>query len=152
MCSLLRALHKNGEVGQDGRELPDEVIWGLRDLEAPCVAAQVEHPSLARVTMDCGSTPESMSWRGVELTDDLTLLAAELRAHGEHQNWMIRAQAAQIAHLISALHLAGSERDHYHRLYQEERNRVARVASDDQSVTGTDDRSVMQANSGKGSG
>jgi len=122
MCYLLRALYRSGQVGLDGQELPDEVIWGFREYRAPCTAVQTEEQALAQAGIDLGATAASASWRTVELTDDLVLLAAEMRRHGERQTWLMRTQAAQIVQLTHALQVARSERDHFQRLYEAQRN------------------------------
>jgi hypothetical protein len=72
--------------------------------------------------IDLGVTPTSLSWRTVELTDDLTVLAAELRTHGERQISVIRTQAAQIAQLTHALQTVRLERDRLERLYEAQRS------------------------------
>lgn len=129
MCYLLRAVRRSEEVGRDGRQLPDEMIWGFRDMERSSTPLPLDELSSAVAAMDLDITAHSVSWRTVELTDDLTLLATELRAHGERQNWMIRVQAARIVELTQALHYARSEREHFQRLYEEQQNR-APVATD----------------------
>jgi hypothetical protein len=44
MCYLLRALHRSGQVGPDGQELPDEVIWGFWDYQGAGVGVQAQDP------------------------------------------------------------------------------------------------------------
>jgi hypothetical protein len=133
MCYLLRALHRSGQVGPDGQELPDEVIWGFREYQGPCAGVQAEVPAPA--ALELGVTAASVSWRTIELTDDLTLLAAELRTQGERQTRMIRTQAAQITQLTQALQAARSERDHFQRLYEEQRGSRAVATEDPGEVT-----------------